>query len=62
MKKILLLSFIIFTLIGCVKQKEVIEEKEVRVFWGRKEEIKIFLNSPTAKAERWLIEALGESI
>lgn len=34
-----------------------VETKEV--WWGTKEEIKTFLDSPQAKARRWFIQALG---
>ena len=61
MKKFILIGFISFIMIGCIKEPKVIEEKEVKIFWGKKEEIKLFLDSPNAKSERWLIEALGGS-
>jgi len=61
MKKLILISFICLTMIGCIKKSIVMEEKENRVFWGKKEEIKLFLDSPSARSERWLIEALGGS-
>lgn len=37
-----------------------IEPKEVRVWWGSKEQIKTFLDSPQAQANRWVCEAIGE--
>lgn len=34
--------------------------KDIRIWWGNKEEIKTFLDSDNAKAKKWFIEALGE--
>jgi hypothetical protein len=34
------------------------ETRELRSFWGTKQEIIDFLNSPQAMAKRWLIQAL----
>ena len=45
-------------LTACSRTKK--ESKEVRSWWGSKEQICEFLNTPEAKAERWLVEALGE--
>lgn len=60
MKKLLFISVICFTMIGCAKITKPIEVKEVRVYWGTKADIQLFLDSPQAKSERWLVEALGE--
>ena len=42
---------------GCSRTKKAIE---IKAWWGSKEEIKSFLDSDKAKAERWFIQALGE--
>jgi hypothetical protein len=31
-----------------------------QAWWGTKEEIKTFLDSPQAQAKRWYIESIGE--
>jgi hypothetical protein len=58
--KYILILIIPLFIFGCNKKIVIPETKEVRVYWGKKEEIKLFLDSPSAKAERWLVEALGE--
>lgn len=53
-----LLLSVSLTLISCVRTQP--KTKEVKVWWGSREEIKTFLDSDKAKAERWFIQALGE--
>jgi len=38
------------------------ELKEISVWWGSKEEIKTFLDSPQAKSKRWMVQALKGDI
>jgi len=57
---LLLISSCLICVSGCKTSPATNEIKEIRVWWGNKEEIKIFLDSPQAKAKRWLVEALGE--
>ena len=54
----LILMTVCLNLTACSRTKK--ESKEVRSWWGSKEQICEFLNTPEAKAERWLVEALGE--
>jgi hypothetical protein len=60
-KLIVLMTFVLLTFSGCSTlmppKMPVIQEK--KVWWGTKAEIKAFLDSPNAKAERWFIESLG---
>jgi len=42
---------------GC---KTVPQNKEIRAWWGSKEEVCQFLQKPEAKASRWMVQALGE--
>jgi len=57
---LLILALILINLTGCYEIRRNKEAKEQRVFWGNKNEVIGFLNSPQAKAERWIVEALGE--
>ena len=59
---ILLALASIFIISGCQTQKQPVPVviKEQRVFWGNKDEIKIFLDSPKAQSERWFVQALGD--
>ena len=43
---------------GCLRTQPKV--KETRVWWGSREEVCSFLNSPEAKSERWFVQALGE--
>lgn len=36
------------------------QPEAIRVWWGNKDEIKDFLDSPQAQSSRWVIEAIGE--
>ena len=57
---VLILSLMIL-FSGCQTQKPTIPiVKEQRVYWGNKEEVKTFLDSPKAMAERWFIQAVGD--
>ena len=47
------------SLTGCLKTPAIVT-KETRVWWGNKEQVCEFLNTPEAKADRWLVQALGE--
>jgi len=49
---------VLSTSISCSKTVPAI--KEQKVFWGNKEEVKLFLDSDKAKAERWLTVAVEE--
>ena len=44
------------SLIGCLRT----QPKELNYWWGSKQEIKEFLDKPEAKAEKWLIQSIGE--
>jgi len=55
---LLILSLCVLT--GCARTKPKINDPEIRAYWGDKTQIATFLDSPSAKSERWLIEALGE--
>ena len=57
---LLLLTLALITSISCSKIKQPTEAPELRVYWGDKQAIKDFLDSPSAKAERWVVEALGK--
>ena len=47
---------------GCLTSSPTLpkEAEEKRVFWGNKMQVIDFLNSPSAKADRWIVEALGQ--
>ena len=48
-------------LTSCVGRKSPSNEaKELRSYWGNKEQCITFLNSPSAKSNRWLCEAIGD--
>lgn len=62
-KRILLsLTFLLLFVPGCVGINQNVNKAPtaVAVWWGTKEEIKIFLDSPQAQANRWMIESIGE--
>ena len=57
----LLTSVSLLSISGCVThQTPVKEPAEIRMWWGDKESINSFLESPNAKAKKWLLEAIGE--
>jgi len=65
MKKIFIACIFAFTLSvsGCSLLNHGVvptSSKDIKAWWGTKAEIKIFLDSPDAKAERWFIQSLGE--
>ena len=62
LKRLLCIAIISLSVSGCLTSSKTLpkEAEEVRVYWGSKEECINFLGSPSAKAERWLCEALGK--
>lgn len=55
------LTSVCLTLTSCsVIKRPPKEAQEIRTWWGNKQEIVDFLNSPSAKADRWVCEAIGE--
>ena len=55
-KKLIILVMCLIVGTGCLKTPP----KELKVWWGSKEEIKLFLDRPEAKADKWLIQSIGE--
>jgi len=58
-----LIGLIIVSVIlsSCLLTHQTISKpKEQRTFWGTKQEVIEFLNSPNAQSNRWLVEALGD--
>ena len=48
-------------LTGCLKTAQApTEPKAIRVWWGNKEDIKNFMDSPSAQSLRWVVEAVGD--
>ena len=43
---------------GCLKTKQPKQAEAINVWWGSREEIKAFLDSPNAQANDWVIRAL----
>jgi hypothetical protein len=54
---LLLLMISSSIIMGCAKTPRIVNS-EVTVWWGNKEQIKAFLDSPQAQAERWIVQAL----
>jgi hypothetical protein len=64
MKKIFIVCVLAFTILlpgcGVFNHSNVpIAPKPVQVWWGTKQEIKTFLDSPEAQAKRWIVESIG---
>lgn len=60
--KLAVLAFLLFTtMTGCASINNIFHKKptSTEVWWGTKQEIIDFLNSPQATKERWYIEATG---
>jgi len=55
---ILIIGLITLTSCSVIKSKP--KSIELRTYWGNKTEVIDFLNSDKAKAERWLVQAVGE--
>lgn len=64
MKKrlILTVTFLMLFLPGCVTANKTVDKTpaKVSIWWGTKEEIKTFLDSPSAQAKRWVVESIGD--
>ncbi len=62
MKKILAVLFITLAFSGCATFKRPTNAYiGEQVWWGNKEEIIAFLNSPDAVAERWFIQDIKQA-
>ena len=60
--KIAVFAFFMITVItGCASINNIFHKKPTssEIWWGTKQEIIDFLNSPQATKERWYIEATG---
>ena len=56
-----LISLLLVSLIGCSKTVPTAKQpKAIRVWWGTKEQIVSFLETPEAQSERWIVEAIGD--
>ena len=62
-KRLLLsLAFLLLFIPGCAGIGQNVDKApaKVAIWWGTKEEIKAFLDSPQAQANRWVVESIGE--
>jgi PBP1b-binding outer membrane lipoprotein LpoB len=61
-KTIFAVAFLLMFLPGCIGINHNVNKAPtaVNVWWGSKQEIIDFLNSPQAQANRWMVESIGE--